>query len=133
MRKFTNAEQMIRAIDLTSLSNIIKDKYGIEATFELIELDNYGFRIKSNNLRSQTGNIGLMMFADICITVTCGRDIIAELKKNFENNKFDVTNYFALNLSYNHYDGGSNGLCLGRGWIGYNFESNKWEYVSSRQ
>ena len=132
MKNFTNAEQMIKAIDLVSLSNIIKDKYGIEATFELTELDNYGFRIKSNNLQSQTGNIGLMMFSDICISVTCGRDRIADIKRDFENNKFNVTNYFALNLSYKHYHGGSNGLSLGRGWIGYNFESNTWEYVSNR-
>ena len=133
MNKFLNVEEMIKAIDLLSLSNIIKEKYGIIANFELTELDTFGFRIKSNNLNDQTGNIGLMMFKDICITVTCGRDRIADIKRNFENNKFDITNYFALNLSYNHNCGGSNGLSLGSGWIGYNFKNNTWEYISGRQ
>jgi len=128
MNKYSNVEEMIKDINIIHLKNVIKNVYNIEADFDINET--YGsFQIISNNLLSQTGSIGIHIFAKINIEITCYNETYNVIKDDFNNNGLKNNYYFPINIRYIHAFGGENGYKLGRGWIGYNFYNNSWEIV----
>lgn len=129
MNNYSSINEMIKDINIISLENIIKEIYNINCKFQLENISDNGFEIYSSDLSDQTGAVGMNMFYKIYLRISCNSDRYNDILHDFENNKNNITNYFSIKFKYEHLHGGSNGYQLGRGWIGYNFESRNWEIV----
>lgn len=116
---------IIDMINLDDLSKYIKKEYGIIAKFNIIDESDKWIMISSNNLINQTGMVGQSLFTEIVINIGVNvyeRNII----NDFNDGNFSQTYYFFIKFNYKHPKGGSNGLSLGSGYVGYNFKMNKW-------
>lgn len=113
-------------INLTNLEKFIKDNFNIDCQFSIESVYETSIKISSNELLQQTGNIGKQMFTSIKLKTSIYRNKLSEIKENITNNELNKFVYIPINFRYEHPSGGSNGVNLGTGWIGYNFESEEW-------
>jgi hypothetical protein len=114
-------KNIINEINLERLSEFIKDNYQIETTFSVEGVSDSGFEIISTDLLSQTGNIGGLLFSKIYLRLGFSKNSILEIEESVDKLK-----YIPIGFRYDHHFGGSNGVDLGRGWIAYNFKTQKW-------
>jgi hypothetical protein len=119
-------EDIADMLDLDALSKHIKQYYDITADFAITDVSLSGIEVRSDSLLSQFGKGGPQLFKTINLRLAIYKNIYNSIINDFREGITNETYYFPIGFKYEHPGGGSNGYDLGRGWIGYNFDTNEW-------